>query len=130
MEFTYDIADLVMLSPVLRMIGRSMRSRLARIAATLESDPKLRRRFLPVWHQDILQSVKYKPRLLIEMLAREASMINGLIEWGTTPGERNQNKFLKRRGRQGDRPRLSRAGAPGALDRHALPAPPWDFRGR
>lgn len=94
-EFTYDIGDLVTLSSVLRLIGRAMRARLAHIAARIQFDPKLRRRFLPVWHQDILQSVKYKPRPLIEMLAREAAMINALIELGTTPDERNQSRFLK-----------------------------------
>ncbi len=95
MEFTYDIGDLVTLTSVLRMIGRSMRARLAQIAARMEYHPKLRRRFLPVWHQDILQSVKYKPRTLIEMLAREAGLINALIEWGTTQNERNQIKFQR-----------------------------------
>ena len=95
MEFTYDVGDLVTLSKVLRLIGRGMQARLAEISAGFESDPRLKRRFLPVWHMDILKAVKNKPRTLIELLAREGIMINALIELGTTRNERNQKRFQK-----------------------------------
>ncbi len=92
-EFTYDIGDLVTLTSVLRLIGRGMKVRLAQVAAGIQSDPRLRRRFLPVWHADILKVVKAKPRTLIEMLAREAIMINALIDLGTTGSARTQKRF-------------------------------------
>jgi hypothetical protein len=95
MEFTYDIGDLVTLSTVLRLIGRGMQVRLAQISAGIQSDPRLKRRFLPVWHMDILKSVKSKPRTLIEMLAREAVMINALIELGTMHSSRTEKRFVK-----------------------------------
>jgi hypothetical protein len=95
MEFTYDIGDLVTLTSVLRLIGRGMQARLAQISAGIQSDPRLKRRFLPVWHLDILKTVKNRPRTLIEMLAREGAMINALIEFGTTPNERAQKRFEK-----------------------------------
>lgn len=95
MEFTYDIGDLVTLSTVLRLIGRGMQARLAQIAAGIHDDPRLKRRFLPVWHLDILKSVKSKPRTLIEMLAREGCMINALIELGTMRDARTAKRFVK-----------------------------------
>ena len=97
MEFTYDIGDLVALTTVLRLIGRTMQARLAQISAGFQDDLRMKRRFLPVWHADILKAVKNKPRTLIEMLAREANMINALIELGTMPNERTTRRFVKRR---------------------------------
>jgi hypothetical protein len=95
MEFTYDIGDLVTLSTVLRLIGRGMQARLAQVSAGIHSDPRLKRRFLPVWHLDILKAVKNKPRTLIEMLAREGCMINALIELGTMRDARTAKRFMK-----------------------------------
>jgi hypothetical protein len=95
MDFTYDIGDLIALSTVLRLIGRGMKANLAQISAGFESDPRLKRRFLPVWHLDILKAVKNKPRTLIEMLAREATMINALIELGTMRNKRTTRRFIK-----------------------------------
>jgi hypothetical protein len=95
MDFTYDIGDLVTLSTVLRLIGRSMQARLQQISAGMESDPRLKRRFLPVWHEDILKAVKTRPRTLIEILAREAIMINALIELGTMRDERTARRLVK-----------------------------------
>jgi len=95
MEFTYDITEVVTLSRVLRSIGRGMQARLAQVSAGIQSDPPLKRRFLPVWHRDILKAVKNKPRTLIEMLAREGTMINALIELGTMRNERTQKRLVK-----------------------------------
>jgi hypothetical protein len=93
MEFTYDIGDIVTLTNVLRLIGRSMQARLAQVSGRIQSDPRLKRRFLPVWHVDILKAVKTKPRTLIEMLAREAVMINALIELGAVHTDRSMKRF-------------------------------------
>ena len=95
MEFTYDIGELVALSKVLRLIGRSMQARLAQISAGMQSDPRLQRRFLPVWHADILKAVRNKPRTFIEMLAREGCMINALIELGSMRSQRTAKRFQK-----------------------------------
>jgi hypothetical protein len=95
MEFTYDICELAMLSAPLRLIGRSMRARLTLISAGFQSNPQLKRRFLPVWHYDILNTVLNKPRTLIKLLAHEAIMINALINLGTRRDERTGKLFLK-----------------------------------
>ena len=84
MEFTYDLGDPATMAAALRLIGRSLQARLAVISAGFPTDhARLKRRFAPVWHLDILNAVKQKPRLLIELLAREAIMINALIDLGT-----------------------------------------------
>jgi hypothetical protein len=95
MDFTYDICELATLSSPLRLIGRNMQARLAQISHGFEGDVRLKRRFLPVWHVDILQTVKRKPRTLIELLAREAAMIGALIDFGTRPYARTEKRFMK-----------------------------------
>jgi hypothetical protein len=95
MEFTYDLGDPAAIPMALRLIGRSLQARLTQISVRFEEDARMRRRFAPVWHMDILSAVKKKPRLLIELLAREATMINALIDLGTMRDERMTKRFLK-----------------------------------
>jgi hypothetical protein len=95
MEFTYDLGDPATIPMALRLIGRSLQARLTQISVRFEEDARMRRRFAPVWHMDILNAVKKKPRLLIELLAREATMINALIDLGTMRDERMTKRFLK-----------------------------------
>jgi hypothetical protein len=95
MEFTYDICELALLSAPLHLVGRSMQARLAQIIPEFQGDARMKRRFAPVWHLDILNIVKKKPRLLIELLAREAAMINALIDMGALRRERSTKRFLK-----------------------------------
>jgi hypothetical protein len=95
MEFTYDIGDPAALTAALRLIGRSLQARLAKISARFPSHARLKRRFAPIWHMDILNSVKTKPRTLIELLAREATMVNALIDLGTRRDERTVKRFVK-----------------------------------
>ena len=92
MDFTYDAGDFSALAEALQKLGRALQGRLAEITRAL-TEPRLKRRFLPVWHQDILNTVKRKPRLLMELLAREASAINALIELGTMRDERAVRRF-------------------------------------
>jgi hypothetical protein len=94
MEFTYDLGDLASITEALRLIGRGLQVRLTQISAGLD-DPKLRRRLGPVWHLDILNVVKRKPRTLLEFLAREAMMVNALIELGTMRDKRTAKRFVK-----------------------------------
>jgi hypothetical protein len=94
MDFTYDAGDLATIPIATRLIGRGLQGRLARISGRLQYLP-LRRRFAPVWHADILNAVKRKPRTLLEFLAREASMIDALIGLGAARDERTVKRFLK-----------------------------------
>jgi len=94
-EFAYDICDLATLSTPLRLIGRNMQARLAQISGSFQGDPRLKRRFLPVWHADLLRAVKQRPRTLIEMLAREASMTAALIDLGIRRDARAEKRFVK-----------------------------------
>jgi hypothetical protein len=96
MGFTYDTSDIYMLPEALRLIGRSLQARLVQISAGFHGDELLKRRFAPVWHHDILNAVKKKPRMLRESLAREAIMIDALINLGTRPNERSIRRFLRR----------------------------------
>jgi hypothetical protein len=95
MDFTYDICELATLSAPLRLIGRNMHARLAQISEGFQGDSRLKRRYLPVWHVDILHAVKSKPRTLIELLAREATMIGALIDFGTRRDARSERRFMK-----------------------------------
>jgi hypothetical protein len=92
MEFTYDLGDPATLPLALRLIGRTLQTRLAQIHC---EDARTKRRFAPVWHVDIVNAVKRKPRLLIELLAREATMINALIDLGTMGEKRVAKRFVK-----------------------------------
>ena len=94
-DFTYDACELASLAPALRLIGRSMRARLARISAGFE-DPRLKRRFLPVWHEDILNVVRRKPQKLIKLLAREAAAIDALIAMPAVGDALAVRRFEKR----------------------------------
>jgi hypothetical protein len=52
-RFTYDAGDLSILQTALRSIGRHLQARLADISAAF-AGARLKRRFGPVWHLDIL----------------------------------------------------------------------------
>jgi hypothetical protein len=95
MEFTYDICALATLTTPLRLVGRSLQARLVEISTDLQADPRMQRRFAPVWHVDILNAVKKKPRELIELLAREATMIEALIDLGTMRDGKTTRRFVK-----------------------------------
>ena len=83
-EFTFDIADPEALDFALRIIGRSLQNVLARVEQRLREAgrPVLARRYAPVWHEDIQRTVRQKPRRLLDLLAREAALIDGLIGLG------------------------------------------------
>jgi hypothetical protein len=97
MEFTYDVADSETLPSALRMIGTGMREVLARAETRLYKSgrPELARRYAPVWHQDILNAVKKRPKRLIELLADEAALINAVINLGTVRGMDAVKPFAK-----------------------------------
>jgi hypothetical protein len=84
-EFTYDVADPETLPAALRMIGQAMRRVLAGVETRLRDSgrPELARRYAPVWHQDILNAVKKRPKRLLDLLGDEAALINAVIDLGT-----------------------------------------------
>jgi len=84
-EFTYDVADPETLPLALRMIGQALQRKLAGVEAALRESgrPELARRYAPVWHQDILNAVKKRPKPLLELLGDEAALINAVIDLGT-----------------------------------------------
>jgi hypothetical protein len=95
MDFTYDLGDLSLTTTALRFIGRSLQARLAEVSSSYLTDPRLKRRFAPVWHADILNTVKKNPRTLIGLLHREGAMINALVALGTRRDARSEKRFLK-----------------------------------
>jgi hypothetical protein len=84
-EFTYDVADPDTLPVALRMIGQALRRVLAGVEIKLRESgrPELARRYAPVWHQDILNAVRKRPKRLLELLGDEAALINAVIDLGT-----------------------------------------------
>ena len=84
-EFTYDVADPRTLVIALRAIGRPIQNILGPMAERLKEigRPELARRYAPVWHHDVLAAVKKKPRRLVALLAREAKIIDAVIDLGT-----------------------------------------------
>jgi hypothetical protein len=84
-EFTYELADPETLPAAFRMIGQSMQRVLAEVETRLRESgrPELARRYAPVWHQDILNAVKKRPKRLLELLGDEAALINAVIDLGT-----------------------------------------------
>ncbi len=95
-DFTYDIADPATLPAAWRTIGRAMQLELEKFAIRLQAaPPPLGRRYLPVWHQDILVAVQKKPKRLIALLACESALINALIDWGTMLNARSEKRFVK-----------------------------------
>jgi hypothetical protein len=84
-EFTYDVADPETLPAAFRMIGQGLRRVLAGVETALRESgrPELARRYAPVWHQDVLNAVKKRPKRLLELLGDEAALINAVIDLGT-----------------------------------------------
>jgi hypothetical protein len=84
-EFTCDVADPETLPAAFRLIGQALRRVLAEVETRLRESgrPELARRYAPVWHQDILNAVKLRPRRLLELLGDEAALINAVIDLGT-----------------------------------------------
>lgn len=96
-EFTYDIADAATLPAAYRGIGRTLQTVLDRVSKQLREAgrPEIARRYAPVWHQDILAAAQKKPKPLLGLLASEASLINGVIDLGTTRDARAAIRFSR-----------------------------------
>jgi hypothetical protein len=100
-EFTYDLRDFPWRQDTLeaswRLTGRAIQRVLARIEQRLLAlgQESLARRYSPVWHEDVLVAVRRKPKAYADLLAREAALINAVIDLGTQPRVANVNRTAK-----------------------------------
>ncbi len=97
-EFTYDIADEATLPAAVRAIGCGVERTLAALEARLKaSGPgELARKYCPLWYQDVLAVVKKRPERLVTLLAREAKLIDAVIDLGTQRNRAAARKFARR----------------------------------
>lgn len=97
-EFTYDIADEATLPAAVRAIGCPIERTLAPLEARLEASGRaeLGRQYSPLWYQDVLAAVKKRPQRLMALLAREAKLIDAVIDLGTQHNRAAARQFAKR----------------------------------
>jgi hypothetical protein len=97
-EFTYDIADGATLPSAVRAIGCGIERTLAPLEARLEAGGRaeLGRKYSPLWYQDVLAAVKKRPQRLVTLLAREAKLIDAVIDLGTQRSRAAVRQFVKR----------------------------------
>lgn len=97
-EFTYDIADEATLPAAVRAIGCGIERELTRLEARLEASGRaeLGRKYSPLWYQDVLATVKKRPRRLVTLLAREAKLIDAVIDLGTQRNRAAARRFAIR----------------------------------
>jgi hypothetical protein len=100
-EFTYDLEDFpecqATVASAWKMIGQSMQTVLERIEKRLYEAGRadIAHRYAPVWHQDILNAVRKKPKRLVELLSAESAVINAVIELGTQRSVDAANRFAR-----------------------------------
>jgi hypothetical protein len=97
-EFTYDIADEATLPAALRAIGCGIERTLARLESRLRAGgcAELARNYSPLWYQDVLAAVKKRPQRLVTLLAREAKLIDAVIDFGTQRNWATARRFERR----------------------------------
>jgi len=100
-EFTYDLRDFperqTTVAASWNMIGHSMEVTLERIEKQLHEAGRadIAHRYTPVWHKDILNAVRKKPRRFVGLLAAEAALINAVIELGTQRSAQAASHFAR-----------------------------------
>lgn len=100
-EFTYDLRDFPWCEDTLaaswKLTGRGIQRGLAQIEKRLHEmgNERLARKYSPVWHEDVLVAVKRKPRVYADLLAREAAIVNAVIDLGTQPTIASINRTAK-----------------------------------
>ncbi len=96
-EFTYDMAEPEQaLASAWRTIGMGIKAALAALEKHLfeAGRVELAHRFAPVWHQDFLVAVQNRRRReFIRMLAREARLIDAVIDLGTRRNAAAERRF-------------------------------------
>lgn len=100
-EFTYDLDDFpecqTTVAAAWKMIGHSMQTVLGRIEERLgeSGHAEIAHRYAPVWHQDILNAVRKKPKRFVELLTAESAVIDAVIELGTQRSVDSANRFAR-----------------------------------
>jgi hypothetical protein len=100
-EFTYDLRDFPWCEDTLasswKLTGRGLQRVMTGIETRLRGlgQEQLARRYSPVWFEDVLVAVQRKPKLYADLLAREAAIINAVIDLGTQPKVDSVNRSAK-----------------------------------
>jgi hypothetical protein len=100
-EFTYDLRDYpecrTTLEASWKLTGRAIQAVLGRIEQRLceAGRTELAHRYAPVWHQDVLEAVKKKPKPYVDLLMAESAVINAAIDLGTERSVEAANRFAK-----------------------------------
>ncbi len=100
-EFTYDLRDFPWCEETLasswRLTGRGLQRVMGGLEARLRAsgNEQLARRYSPVWFEDVLVAVQRRPKLYADLLAREAAVINAVIDLGTQPKVDSVNRSSK-----------------------------------
>jgi hypothetical protein len=100
-EFTYDLRDFPWCEDTLasswKLTGRGLQRVMGGIEQRLQElgQTQLARRYSPVWFEDVLVAVKRKPKAYADLLAREAAVINAVIDLGTQPTVESVNRAAK-----------------------------------
>jgi len=100
-EFTYDLRDFPWCEDTLasswKLTGRGLQRVLTGLETRLRGlgQEQLARRYSPVWFEDVLVAVQRKPKLYADLLAREAAIINAVIDLGTQPKVESVNRSAK-----------------------------------
>jgi hypothetical protein len=88
-EFTYDLRDYPWSEDTLaaswKMTGRAVQRVLGGLEARLQEagQARLAHRYSPVWYEDVRRAVESNAKPYAELLAREAMIVNAVIDLGT-----------------------------------------------
>jgi hypothetical protein len=88
-RFTYDLRDYPECRPTVASATMQIGGRVQRAMEPLRRRlteagvTEAARRFNPAWHQDVVNAVRRKPRRMLELLMREAEIVDAVIEMGT-----------------------------------------------
>jgi len=100
-EFTYDLRDFPWCEDTLaaswKLTGRGLQRVMAGLETRLRDlgNEQLARRYSPVWFEDVLIAVQRRPKMYADLLAREAAIINAVIDLGTQPTVESVNRSAK-----------------------------------
>lgn len=100
-EFTYDLRDFPWCEDTLaaswKLTGRGLQRVMGGLEARLRElgNESLARRYSPVWFEDVLVAVQRRPKQYADLLAREAAIINAVIDLGTQPKVEAVNRSAK-----------------------------------
>jgi hypothetical protein len=87
-RFTYDLRDYPDCRPVVAAATMQIGARVERVLEQLQrrlidaGQSELARRYTPAWHPDVVNSVRRKPRRLLDLLMREAEIVNAIVDMG------------------------------------------------